>query len=88
MGNSDPASFRWPQNHDAANAAEALGRALAACSGVFDNQGNFCPEFSDEKECIRVDQVILAVGQAADLSFLKGNNLIRVQGSLLKYSNP
>ena len=62
---------------------QIIGMDLAACSGVFDDQGNFCPEFSDEKECIRVDQVILAVGQATDLSFLADNNPIRVEGGLI-----
>jgi NADPH-dependent glutamate synthase beta subunit-like oxidoreductase len=40
---------------------------LVECTCVFDDSGNFCPEFSDKKECILVDQVIMAVGQAADL---------------------
>jgi hypothetical protein len=42
---------------------------LVECTCVFDDDGNFCPEFSDKKECILVDQVIMAVGQAVDISF-------------------
>jgi NADPH-dependent glutamate synthase beta subunit-like oxidoreductase len=49
---------------------------LVECTCVFDDNGNFCPEFSQKKECILVDQVIMAVGQAADLSFIEENTLI------------
>jgi NADPH-dependent glutamate synthase beta subunit-like oxidoreductase len=56
---------------------------LVACTRVFDDRGNFCPEFSDKKECILVDQVIIAVGQASDLSFLDGNSPIKVNRGLI-----
>jgi NADPH-dependent glutamate synthase beta subunit-like oxidoreductase len=56
---------------------------LVECTCVFDDQGNFCPEFSDKKECILVDQVIMAVGQAADLSFLDENSLIKADSGLI-----
>ncbi|MEE9496425.1 MAG: FAD-dependent oxidoreductase, partial [Desulfobacterales bacterium] len=50
---------------------------------VFDEQGQFCPEFSETKECILVDQVILAVGQASDLSFLEDNSQIKIDRGLI-----
>ena len=56
---------------------------LMECTCVFDEQGQFCPEFSETKECILVDQVILAVGQASDLSFLEDNSQIKVDGGLI-----
>ncbi len=56
---------------------------LVECTCVFDDQGNFCPEFSDKKECILVDQVIMAVGQAADLSFLDDNSPIKADRGLI-----
>ena len=56
---------------------------LVECTGVFDEQGNFCPDFSDKKECIPVDQVIMAVGQAADLSFLNDNSQIKAENGLI-----
>jgi len=40
------------------------------CTCVFDEKGNFCPKFGDRKERILEDQIILAVGQSVDLSFL------------------
>ncbi len=57
---------------------KVTGLDIVECTAVFDKQGNFCPEFSDKKECILVDQVIVAVGQAADLSFLDENSPIKI----------
>jgi NADPH-dependent glutamate synthase beta subunit-like oxidoreductase len=51
---------------------------LVECTGVFDDDGNFCPAFSEKKECILVDQVIMAVGQAVDLSFIAETDDIRI----------
>jgi len=59
------------------------GMDLKKCTCVIDEQGHFCPEFSDEKECILVDQVIMAVGQAADLSFLENNGPIKTANGLI-----
>jgi NADPH-dependent glutamate synthase beta subunit-like oxidoreductase len=42
---------------------KVTGMDSVECTCVFDAQGQFCPQFSDTKECIPVDQVILAVGQ-------------------------
>ena len=56
---------------------------LRECTCVFDEQGQFCPEFSETKACLRVDQVILAVGQASDLSFLEANRRIKVERGLI-----
>jgi len=56
---------------------------LVECTCVFDEQGQFCPEFSETKECILVDQVIIAAGQATDLSFLKDNHVVKVDRGLI-----
>ncbi|MGB5749422.1 MAG: FAD-dependent oxidoreductase [Desulfobacterales bacterium] len=56
---------------------------LVECTCVFDDSGNFCPEFSEKKECILVDQVIMAVGQAADLSFIEETGDIRIGKGLI-----
>jgi NADPH-dependent glutamate synthase beta subunit-like oxidoreductase len=49
---------------------QITGMELIQCRCVFDDQGNFCPEFGEAKEKIEVDQVIMAIGQTTDLSFL------------------
>jgi NADPH-dependent glutamate synthase beta subunit-like oxidoreductase len=56
---------------------------LRECTCVFDDNGNFCPEFSEKKECILVDQVIIAVGQAADLSFIAETGEIKIGKGLI-----
>jgi len=57
---------------------------LVECTCVFDDNGNFCPAFSEKKECILVDQVIMAVGQAADLSFIEETGEIKIgQGRIV-----
>jgi formate dehydrogenase (NADP+) beta subunit len=56
---------------------------LVECTGVFDEKGSFCPQFSDRKECILVDQVILAVGQASSLGFLGAGGPIQVDRGLI-----
>jgi len=56
---------------------------LVECTCVFDEHGSFCPQFSSRKECILVDQVILAVGQASELSFLGQGGPIQVKRGLI-----
>ena len=62
---------------------KVTGMDLVECTGVFDDHGKFCPKFSEKKECILVDQVILAVGQAADLSFIDKTGDIRIDKGLI-----
>jgi formate dehydrogenase beta subunit len=56
---------------------------LVECTCVFDEQGQFCPEFSETRECILVDQIIVAVGQTADLSFLMDSSQIKIDRGLI-----
>jgi formate dehydrogenase beta subunit len=73
----------WSPEKIISEAGNVTAMDMVECTCVFDGQGRFCPEFSDNKECILVDQVILAVGQAADLSFLDQNSQIKVAGDLV-----
>jgi NADPH-dependent glutamate synthase beta subunit-like oxidoreductase/CO/xanthine dehydrogenase FAD-binding subunit len=46
------------------------GMDMVACTSVFDGQGRFNPSFDTaQKQTIKADQIILAIGQATDLSF-------------------
>jgi NADPH-dependent glutamate synthase beta subunit-like oxidoreductase len=56
---------------------------LVTCTSVFDEKGAFCPAFGESKEIVEADQVILAIGQAADLSFLSGNGEVRCERGLV-----
>jgi NADPH-dependent glutamate synthase beta subunit-like oxidoreductase/CO/xanthine dehydrogenase FAD-binding subunit len=47
-----------------------VGMELVRCTSVFDKDGRFAPAFdSEERITIEVDQVLVAIGQSADLSF-------------------
>ena len=56
---------------------------LVHCSSVFDEAGNFCPAFGELKETVVADQVILAIGQASDLSFISDSGQIRSERGLI-----
>ncbi|MCP4667678.1 MAG: FAD-dependent oxidoreductase [Deltaproteobacteria bacterium] len=58
---------------------KVTGAELVQCASVFDEKGDFCPAFNDVTEHLDVDQVILAVGQRADLSFLEDGGKIAVE---------
>jgi formate dehydrogenase beta subunit len=60
------------------------GLDLVSCARVFDAGGNFCPRFDESSiDCLPVDQIILAVGQQTDLSFLAGQDSIQMQDGLI-----
>jgi len=56
---------------------------LITCSSVFDEGGTFCPAFGEQKERVDADQVILAIGQASDLSFISDGGQINSQRGLI-----
>ena len=56
---------------------------LVQCSCVFDEEGNFCPVFGTETTTVGADQVILAIGQAPDLSCIGNEESLRVEKGLL-----
>ena len=73
----------WGPDQIISEDGKVTGMDLVECTCVFDDQGNFCPEFSDKKECIPVDQIILAVGQAVDLAFLDDSSRIKAENGLI-----
>ena len=60
-----------------------VGMELIECTAVFDDKGDFSPSFSEKKEKTGGDQVILAIGQASDLSFIGDANSIAVNRGLI-----
>lgn len=49
---------------------------FTGCTSVFDDKGAFCPQFNErDKKRVEADTVILAIGQASNLSFLKGSDV-------------
>jgi NADPH-dependent glutamate synthase beta subunit-like oxidoreductase len=73
----------WGPDRVITEDGKVTGMDLVECTCVFDEQGQFCPEFSETKVCIPVDQVILALGQASDLSFLEDDSQIKVDRGLI-----
>lgn len=62
------------------------GVELRRCVRVFDDEGNFSPAFDEDKTCHLVaDTVVLAIGQAADLTCLKGSGVKTASGGQLEY---
>jgi NADPH-dependent glutamate synthase beta subunit-like oxidoreductase len=62
---------------------KVTGIELHRCASVFDDKGNFCPAFEDVVETVHADQVILAIGQAADLSGLDGGGHLGIERGLI-----
>jgi NADPH-dependent glutamate synthase beta subunit-like oxidoreductase len=53
---------------------------LVECTGGLDAQGNFCPRFGERRECLPVDAIILAVGQAVEPGWAEAGGSIRMSG--------
>jgi NAD-dependent dihydropyrimidine dehydrogenase PreA subunit len=54
------------------------GLRVRRCVSVFDENGRFNPAFSDEEKVIPCDNVILAIGQQADLSYIGSQDGVQV----------
>jgi len=74
----------WGPDKILSNNGHVTGVDMLECTCVFDENGMFCPEFGDTKECFLVDQIILAVGQSSDLSFLEdGSTILTDKGQIV-----
>jgi len=61
------------------------GVQLVRCTSVFDNEGRFNPSFDEEETAsIEADTVIIAIGQASDLSFLDGKSAIQTPRGVIE----
>jgi len=60
------------------------GIELVQCTSVFDDEGRFAPTFDYSiKERVQADQIIMAVGQRPDLSFIDPEWLLKVERGLI-----
>jgi NADPH-dependent glutamate synthase beta subunit-like oxidoreductase len=59
------------------------GMEIVHCASVFDDQCVFNPKFDETKQSLQADQVILAIGQASDLSFLQSTPSIEAKRGLI-----
>ena len=61
------------------------GLGLIKCTSVFDNAGNFNPTYDEEiTNKVEANHIILAVGQAADLGFVKEEKNINTSGGRIE----
>ena len=61
----------WGPKRIAVRDGRAVGIELVKCVKVFDEAGRFRPQFDDnQRRMLEADTVILAIGQAPDLSFV------------------
>jgi NADPH-dependent glutamate synthase beta subunit-like oxidoreductase len=63
---------------------KVTGMELVQCTSVFDKNGNFSPAFDNNvKKTVNVDQIILDIGQKADLSFVSPKLSLNVNKGLI-----
>jgi len=67
---------------------KVTGVEFMEVKSVFDDKGRFCPSFYEDKLCvIEGDTVILAIGQASDLTFLEGTDVELIDGRRLVWDS-
>ncbi len=74
----------WGTRRILGSGSRVTGVELVSCTGVFDIKGEFSPAFDEGVvKKLEVDQVILAIGQRPDLSFLREAGPICVDRGLI-----
>jgi len=59
------------------------GLEVVQCTSVFDENGNFAPTFGDMSDTVEGAQIIMAIGQTSDLSFLSDGGPVSVNHGLI-----
>ena len=73
----------WGPHKILSDSGRIKGIELAHCTSVFDDQCVFDPKFDETTQSIQGEQVILAIGQASDLSFLQSTPSIEAKRGLI-----
>jgi NADPH-dependent glutamate synthase beta subunit-like oxidoreductase/CO/xanthine dehydrogenase FAD-binding subunit len=75
----------WGPSRVLESDGKVTGIELVRCVSVFDDAGNFAPAFDDSvKETLESDQIMLAVGQKTDLSFIDPELSLKVRDGLIE----
>ena len=70
----------WGPQQVLEHEGKLAGMELVRCTSVFDKEGRFAPAFDvDQKTTVEVDQVLVAIGQSADISYV-GSSLKTERG--------
>jgi NADPH-dependent glutamate synthase beta subunit-like oxidoreductase len=76
----------WGPNKIFTKNGKVVGMSFKRCLSVFDEQGRFAPKFCEEETVeVEADTVIIAIGQASELSFLKGTDIEVDERGRLKF---
>jgi NADPH-dependent glutamate synthase beta subunit-like oxidoreductase len=68
----------WGPKRVLTDGDKVRGIELVKCTSVFDDQGRFNPVYDPSKtKSVDADMVIMAIGQACDLTFLSGNSEVK-----------
>jgi NADPH-dependent glutamate synthase beta subunit-like oxidoreductase/CO/xanthine dehydrogenase FAD-binding subunit len=61
----------WGPQRVVEEGGKLIGLELVRCTSVFNKEGRFAPTFNpDETKMVEVDQVLVAIGQSADLAYV------------------
>jgi len=75
----------WGPRKILAEGNSVSGIQLVRCTAVFDNEGGFNPSFDEaETTSIEADMVIIAIGQASNLSFLDEKSEIQTPRGVIE----
>jgi len=75
----------WGPHRVLKSDGKVKGMELVRCTSVFDKQGCFAPTYdSGVKDTVEADQIMMAVGYAADFSFIQPSSALKVEGGLIK----
>jgi hypothetical protein len=78
----------WGPKRILADGNRVTGVELVKCTAVFDSEGRFTPSYDPSAtQILDAETVIMAIGQACDLSFLRGDGEIKTTGSGLILAN-
>ncbi|MEW5724367.1 MAG: FAD-dependent oxidoreductase [Thermodesulfobacteriota bacterium] len=73
----------WGPHRILGEGGRVAGIELIECLSVFDRDGRFAPVFGEAVRRVEADQVIMAIGQMADLSCLAGEDSCPIRFNLL-----
>jgi NADPH-dependent glutamate synthase beta subunit-like oxidoreductase/CO/xanthine dehydrogenase FAD-binding subunit len=75
----------WGPHRVLKSNGKVKGMELIRCTSVFDKQGCFAPTYdSGVKDTVEADQIMMAVGYAADLSFIDPGTSLKFERGLIK----
>jgi len=73
----------WGPKRIVSKDGQVKGVELIGCASVLDKEGDFSPTFDERRKGIEADQIILAIGQSPDLSFVESHSPINIQRGMI-----